>query len=698
MILVESLSYQFDDVVIETRSHRLLRGGTALEVEPKAFRVLLYLVENHGRVVPKDELVQAVWDGAFVSDNALTRVIAQLRKQLGDAARDSRVIETVPTIGYRFLPEVRAVTEMPPIRREIRRPNRRLLFYVAALLLIGVFVWLRREQAVPAAPQLAQVTTSTGVDIHPSLSPDGGSIAYSSDRSGRFEIYVRSLAKGGGELQVTSDGMQNLQPSWSPDGRYLAFTSQRRGGIGVVPALGGVARMVTDFGSEPAWSPDGREIAFESEGVYSLSPLDQLPSGAATIWAVDAQGGTPRQVTRQYSPQGAHSNPMWTEEGRILFIATTRMVWPELWSVDRLGGSATVVKLPAPMLGGVAYSAGSRTLYFVSPGEHDALSICRVGLNGARTVGEAQRVTATMAAKIPRDLAASRDGSSVAFTLSNLTTSLSEIPVEGGTPKVLMQDTSFRNSFPVFSPDGSKIAYFSRRFGERGDFWLMDVDGQHARQVTTLPPGERMPSWTPDGKELATLCKDGGQFKMCFTSLEGVLRMVPVEGKPNAWARMSPEGRRVVTQRTGSDGRKSIWIEELGRGPARQITPKDASIGFPLWAPDGRWVVGELHQGENTNLTMVPVEGGAPVPLTEGRGHAWPAGWAPDGDRVVYAGFRDGVWNVFWTSRSTKKTQRLTDNESLAVYVRYPTWSPNSDKIVFERGEVKSNIFLLQEH
>ncbi len=696
-MFMESPCYQFDDVVIEARTHRLLRGGAALEIEPKAFRVLLYLVENRGRVVPKDELVQAVWAGTFVSDNALTRVIAQLRKQLGDTARDSRVIETVPTIGYRFLPEVRTVAEAAIPRTEVQWPRRRLLFYLAAIPLVGMFLWLRREQAAPPAPQLMQVTTSTGVDLHPSYSPDGGSIAYSSDRSGQFEIYVRSLAKGGRELQVTNDGMQNLQPSWSPDGRYLTFTSQRRGGIGVVPALGGVVRMLTDFGSQPAWSPDGREIAFESEGVYSVSPLDLFPSGAATIWVVGAQGGPPRQVTRQYSPKGAHSNPMWTEEGRILFVTTTRMTWPELWSVEGAGGPAAQVKLPVPMLGGVTYSTGSRSLYFVSQGELCTASIYRVGVSGTRTVGEARILTATMAGTIPRDLAASRDGSALAVALSKLTTSLSEIPAEGGAPKVLMQDTSFRNSFPVFSPDGSKLAYFSRRFGELGDFWLMDVDGSHARQVTTLPPGERMPSWTPDGKELATLCKDGGQFKVCFTSLEGVLRMVPVEGTPNAWVRVSPDGRRVVSQRTSEDGRKSIWVQDLAGGRARGITPKDMSIGFPLWAPDGRWVVGELHDGENTNLAMVPVEGGAPVVLTQGRGHAWPAGWAPDGDRVVYAGFRDGVWNLYWTSRSSKKTQRLTENGSLAVYVRYPTWSPKSDKIVFERGEAKSNIFLLQE-
>ncbi|WP_321478342.1 winged helix-turn-helix domain-containing protein [uncultured Paludibaculum sp.] len=694
-MFVESLSYQFDDVVIEPHNHRLLRAGRVLEVEPKAFRVLVYLAENRDRVVSKDELVRAVWGGTFVSDNALTRVIAQLRKQLGDTARDSRVIETVPTVGYRFLPELAPVTSRPVEAAAPR--NLRWLFWLAVIPLIGWFWWLRRAEVVPAPPQLVQLTTSSGVDMYPSFSPDGGSVAFSSDRSGRFEIYVRPLAKGSRAMRITNDGMQNLQPAWSPDGRYLAFTSQFRGGIAVVPSLGGVVRMVTEFGSQPAWSPDGQTIAFRSEGIYSLSPLDVQPSGPATIWVVGVNGGTPRQLTRPYEPKGGHSNPIWTPEGRILFMANTRVFQSQLWSMDPDGRSKREVKLPVPLMGSVSYSAGSRTLHFVSLGDKGALNLYRVGLEDDRTVAEAQRLAPMMAAAIPRDLAASRDGKTLAVTLSNMTTALCEIPEAGGEEKVLLRDNSFRNSFPAFSPDGRKIAFYSRRFGDPGDFWVMDADGRNPTQVTTLPQGERLPTWSRDGRELSTICHDGGRLQVCFTSLDGVLRKVPVDVRPNSWARISPDGGKIAMQRMAGDGRASIWVDDVPGGHARSITPDNVSIGFPLWAPDGRWVVGEIRTGTDTNLALLPLEGGAPVVLTEGRGHAWPGSWAADGDRIAYAGLRGGVWNLFWVSRSTRKTQQLTHNESLAVYLRYPAWSPVSDRIVFERGEVRSNVFLLEE-
>ena len=63
-----------------------------------------------------------------------------------------------------------------------------------------------------------QVTTHAGLDMHPALSPQGDAIAFVSDRSGAFEIYVRSLGGGSAETPLTSDGGQNVQPAWSPDG------------------------------------------------------------------------------------------------------------------------------------------------------------------------------------------------------------------------------------------------------------------------------------------------------------------------------------------------------------------------------------------------------------------------------------------------------------------------------------------------
>src|SRR5215831_8921192 len=95
--------FRFSDVEVHEGELRILRNGDVLPVEPKAFRVLLHLLRNPGRLVPKDELIQAGWGDTAVTDNSLTRNIALLRRLLGDDPREPRYIETVSTVGYRFV-------------------------------------------------------------------------------------------------------------------------------------------------------------------------------------------------------------------------------------------------------------------------------------------------------------------------------------------------------------------------------------------------------------------------------------------------------------------------------------------------------------------------------------------------------------------------------------------------------------------
>jgi TolB-like protein/Flp pilus assembly protein TadD len=99
-------SYIFDDVCVDLQTCRVFKSGNDLRLEPKAMRVLTFLIEHRGRVIEKDELLDAVWKKAFVSENAMTRVIAQLRKALGDDPRQARYIKTVQTRGYVFVADV----------------------------------------------------------------------------------------------------------------------------------------------------------------------------------------------------------------------------------------------------------------------------------------------------------------------------------------------------------------------------------------------------------------------------------------------------------------------------------------------------------------------------------------------------------------------------------------------------------------
>src|ERR1700689_5797940 len=91
--------YRFDRFALDPLNLRLTSEGQSCALEPKSFRLLLFLIENRHRVVPKEEILSVVWEGVAVSDNALTRAIAQIRKALEDDPKQSKYIETVPTVG-----------------------------------------------------------------------------------------------------------------------------------------------------------------------------------------------------------------------------------------------------------------------------------------------------------------------------------------------------------------------------------------------------------------------------------------------------------------------------------------------------------------------------------------------------------------------------------------------------------------------
>jgi DNA-binding winged helix-turn-helix (wHTH) protein len=97
--VISSPIYEFGDVRVDVGRMVVLKDGQPVAVEPKTFDVLRFLIEHRDRVVMKEELLDAVWRDTFVTPNVLTRAIAQLRKAIGDDARESRYIETIATRG-----------------------------------------------------------------------------------------------------------------------------------------------------------------------------------------------------------------------------------------------------------------------------------------------------------------------------------------------------------------------------------------------------------------------------------------------------------------------------------------------------------------------------------------------------------------------------------------------------------------------
>ncbi len=102
--------YEFGPFRLDVKERRLLRGERAIRLTAKAFETLCFLVERHGSLVPKEELLNAIWPETSVEENNIDRNISTLRKALGEKSASPRYIETVPRVGYRF---VAPVTELP---------------------------------------------------------------------------------------------------------------------------------------------------------------------------------------------------------------------------------------------------------------------------------------------------------------------------------------------------------------------------------------------------------------------------------------------------------------------------------------------------------------------------------------------------------------------------------------------------------
>src|SRR5579864_2571132 len=101
--------YEFGDWRLDPDEHLLLRQGNPVPLTPKVFQTLVILVENAGRLVPKDEFMRRLWPDAFVEEAALAQNISLLRKTLATSAINGAAIETVPKRGYRLLAAVRAL-------------------------------------------------------------------------------------------------------------------------------------------------------------------------------------------------------------------------------------------------------------------------------------------------------------------------------------------------------------------------------------------------------------------------------------------------------------------------------------------------------------------------------------------------------------------------------------------------------------
>lgn len=615
---MEISAYTFGPFRLEPAKRLLLRDGVPVPLTPRAFDLLVAVVERRERVVDKEEALRLLWPDTVVEEANLTQNVFLLRKALGDNQDDARFIATVPRRGYRFVAEVREIAappgERPPAPAEPASPppaaprRRRALgaglALVALALASAAGFWAGRRSAEPPEPPRFQRLTFRRGEIQTArFAPDGRSVIYSASWDDEPPRVFVARPENPESQPLDLPPAQVMAVSRRGDLALLLRPPRLQGGIASlgtlarVPLGGGTPRELLENVAWADWGPDGESLAVvrivggatrrleypvgrvlaETLPAACMGPIRVSPQGShvaflscdpgekLSIVIVDAQG---RRVAQTRAP-GYTSLLAWSPDGAEVWYSAAngpREFYPEMRGLSRSGRDRLVERLPGAVLD---LAPGGRALV--------ALGQFRAGIVARGPDASEEREVSWLEGSLGQDLSA----------------------------------------------DG-RLLLFGERFeggGPRGRIYLRATDG--LSPAVYLGEGEPG-GLSPDGRWMVAAIQGRRGLTLAPTG-PGEPRDLDAGGLHVYAARFFRDGRRLLlgAEQPGRPGR--LWLMGLDGGAPQPLTPELTGMGVP--SPDGRLVAGIGHEG----TWLYPVDGGERRPAAGVQADEWPVAWADDG-------------------------------------------------------------------
>ncbi len=472
----------------------------------------------------------------------------------------------------------------------------------AATLLALAVILTRASDSRPGLVlgEHTRLTAEPGLEVQPSISPDGRHVAYAEGSSLRTHIVVRPVA-GGRATRLTTDTTESeWMPQWSPDGARIAFLW--RAGVYSAPASAGpprqeVAGRAGVIVTSATWSPDGREIAFVRG--------DSLFARTVAADRVRLISTGPDLHSCSWSPNGARlacvSGNSFFVTVRTIFglgpmfgnLAPSRIV-----VIPAAGGAPVSVTDSGYLHQSPVWSRDSKTLYYVSnrEGPRDVFALDMSARAPVR--GKPVRVTTGLGA---HSIDFSADGARIIYAAYTSSANIWSMPIPTGPP------ASFSAATPVtsgnqtiegvrLSPDGQWLVYDSDLSGN-SDMYRVPVTGGEPERLTRGPLDEFRGAIAPSGKEL--------------------------------------------TYHSFQTGSRNMFLVPLDGGPVQQITHSSAQLSMANWSPDGTALT--LFDMITSDVLVMRRDGrgGWSKPRFVG-GHGWRPEWSPDGRTIAFVSASDG--------------------------------------------------------
>ncbi|MGE5176023.1 MAG: TolB family protein, partial [Hyphomicrobiales bacterium] len=466
---------------------------------------------------------------------------------------------------------------------------------ILAAIALGALVIAR----TPPKPEPIRFTFDTPGSIRsigtPKVSPDGRYVAFNAtDSLGATRIYVRAM--GGTEAQPIPSTEGAFRPFWSPDSKYLGFIADNK--MKKVSVGGGVAQSLCDVKSagDGSWSPSG-VILFDG------SPTD-------SVLQVSAGGGVARAATRVDRAAGEYGTawPQILPDGHhFLYLGLTL----KADSTRLLVGDLKSPKTKLLMVGDVS------RIEYVSPGyllfvRDRALLAQRFDPRSLKLEGDAVPVVDNVAAgggtASNADFSGSENGV-IAFRggQSEDVTSLAWVD-RTGRPIREVGETKTYFGYDV-SADGRHVAYAT---GGPPDVWVLDMTRNVSSRFTFNAAGDYNPIWSPDGSRIAFGSDRSGPGGVYVKAASGagadsVVWNGPTETDPLDW---SPDGATLACVQFNTGTRADIvTISMKGDHEPVPFVQTQATEAAPAFSPDGKWLAYASNESGRPEIYVQPFPG-----------------------------------------------------------------------------------------
>jgi TolB protein len=243
---------------------------------------------------------------------------------------------------------------------------------------------------------------------------------------------------------------------------------------------------------------------------------------------------------------------------------------------------------------------------------------------------------------------------------------LTDAEVDPSTPQGLFFQTD-----PAWSPDGTTIAFASKRSGSL-DLYAMSADGSGTRRLTSTKEDEGQPTWSPDGDRIAFARGASSRIFVMGADGSGAHRLTDGEADESepAW---SPDGRWIAyVRREAGSSIRELWLVRPDGSQPRQLTKLGGVAQAPAWSPDGRRIVFSANAtGKGFDIYTIGVDGQNAKVMTS-RDDSFEPAWSPDGKTIAYSA--GGA--VFLIDVANGEERMLTDPENNDSS---PAWVPRAE-------------------